>query len=222
MKNFYALLVLAFSTSACSATPEDVDFGRDPYCTTEPTGPSGSGGDGGSVSSTGGAGGGCTGEAEGPLEGSRLKHRKVLNDDGSVQVLPGWYDTVRQENCTFKQMVNGGMRCVPMDDVMFTRIFLDAACTIPLARPEKPAYPCTYDDMPKFRYVEWTNASACWVTPSIHVGKLSATPIDPEEIYKQDQEGGCSGPFPDGGEIHSFYALETELPYQSFVGESAQ
>lgn len=220
MKNFYALLVLAFSTSACSATPEDVEFGRDPYCTTEPTGPSGSGGDGGSVSSTGGAGGGCTGEAEGPLEGSRLKHRRVLNDDGSVQVLPGWYDTVRQENCTFKQMVNGGLRCVPMDDVIFTRVFLDAACTIPLAMPDVTP-PCNHSNMPKPRYVEWTSGDACWVVPPIHIGEVESVPLVPDIIYEQKVNGECGNGGFYGGAV-PFYALKTELSAQSFVGESAQ
>ncbi len=67
-----------------------------------------------------------------PESGSRLKASYRIADDGSKEYVPGsWYDTQRQEACSFATAADGKERCLP--DGAAVSAFSDSACTVGIA-----------------------------------------------------------------------------------------
>lgn len=52
-------------------------------------------------------------EAEAAESGSRLKARWYVGDDGARQPLFQWFDSARNEECTFQRATDGVLRCMP-------------------------------------------------------------------------------------------------------------
>lgn len=66
----------------------------------------------------------------GSTSGTRLKARTLNGEDGSRQTVIGWFDSQRNENCSFSPAADGSMRCMPATSVSATgSYFVDAACT---------------------------------------------------------------------------------------------
>ncbi len=89
----------------------------------------GSGGDGGATSGGGGSGADDGGPAA-FTGGSRLKVRRLVADDGSVQLL-GFHDSELGVNCGFTRASDGAMRCLPSNVAAAGSYFADAACSEP-------------------------------------------------------------------------------------------
>lgn len=74
---------------------------------------------------------GASSTATDSVEGSRLKARVFTGQDGTKQ-FSGWFDTSRQEPCSFQKLI-AGIYCLPEMAVADQKTyFSDAACTIPL------------------------------------------------------------------------------------------
>lgn len=77
--------------------------------------------------------------AQGPsggftVSGQRLKVRYLVGQDNSQQFL-GWFDSVRNEQCWFVDILgNGQYRCVPSYSGVGFPAFKDAACSQPVAQ----------------------------------------------------------------------------------------
>lgn len=67
------------------------------------------------------------------VSGTRLE-RRLLRRDGQVVGFLGWYDTVLQTLCSFRQTDDGMLRCVPTPAVSSWVSYADAACTMPIMR----------------------------------------------------------------------------------------
>ncbi|MBS2013580.1 MAG: hypothetical protein JST00_11870 [Deltaproteobacteria bacterium] len=91
----------------------------------------GSGCSSSSDSSPGAAGQGAAGEMgwtfASESSGSRLR-AKVLTGGGAREVV-GFFDTARQEDCTFQETADGKWRCLPAPVPLSGGLFADAQCT---------------------------------------------------------------------------------------------
>src|SRR5688572_6213959 len=76
--------------------------------------------------------GGIIGEMMDPVpdaqaeSGTRLKARYYVGEDGSRQLIPGWFDTQRNEVCYFGIASDGNLRCTPGGGPNFLGYFSDA------------------------------------------------------------------------------------------------
>lgn len=73
-----------------------------------------------------------------PVSGARLKAKFRTGDDGSKEYLGNaWYDSGRNEDCSFALAADGKERCLPGAPVtafggVATAVFKDAACSVPI------------------------------------------------------------------------------------------
>lgn len=66
----------------------------------------------------------------GSTSGTRLKARTLNGEDGSRQTVIGWYDSQRNENCSFMVTADGSTRCLPAAGANVSgSFFADAACS---------------------------------------------------------------------------------------------
>src|SRR5438105_4184598 len=75
--------------------------------------PGGGGNGGGSSGAGGGSGGAGVDLDHEALSGTRLKTQYIQGDDGSRSFL-GFFDTQRNEACTFGRAEDGKIRCLPL------------------------------------------------------------------------------------------------------------
>lgn len=132
--------------------------------------------------------GACVGAVREALSGTRLKVRYVEGDDGS-RAPAGFFDTVRNEACTFSQSEDGRLRCLPTEDLVTVApsLFVDSTCTQRVAfggcvfprfarelTPTCPARTKLFTVMPAAPATLYTNS----------VGQpCTATPRDPNLTY---------------------------------------
>ncbi len=92
----------------------------------------GAGGGGGGGGGPGTGGGTAVSFEREALSGTRLKQRYLQGDDGSRSPL-GFFDTARNESCTFALAEDGEQRCLPLETLAYPlpNFFFDAACTEP-------------------------------------------------------------------------------------------
>lgn len=76
-----------------------------------------------------------TAAAEVYKSGSRLKAKYYEGQDGS-KAFVGWFDSQRNEDCSFRIAADGTARCLPTGDVV--QFFNDGNCTSPLVMVAKP------------------------------------------------------------------------------------
>ena len=99
---------------------------------TAPLGGGGHAGAAGRGGNAGGLGGSLTNPVPpanaDPLPGSRLKPKFRLGEDGAKEYLQGlWFDTQRNEDCTFQLASDGQTRCLPKGNTF--QYYSDAQCT---------------------------------------------------------------------------------------------
>ena len=142
-----------------------------------------------------------------PIDGSRLKARYRVADDGSKEYLSGvWFDSQRNEVCTFTTAADGTERCLP-DGVVAT-VFSDAACTMPVLMTVTgcagPPYALTVD-----------GASCGNPVGVTHVLSVGAG-VTPSNLYVQAGGSNCIsiGPPPSG---YTYSSVGAEIPATSFV-----
>jgi hypothetical protein len=148
------------------------------------------------------------------VSGSRLKARFRMADDGSKEYLAGsWYDSQRQDDCSFQPAADGVPRCLPQATVT-SIYYLDNACTQRMiqiapnpecASPPKPKYASTYG---------YTPGTCAYVN---HISSVGAQ-VAPANLYFLNG-ATCtqtSGSIPG----YTLYAVGAEIPATSFVGST--
>lgn len=76
-------------------------------------------------------------DAMGAEDGERIVNRFRVTADG-LKRSEGYYDTVRDENCSFLLTEDGAERCLPTASYLFVGYFSDAACTVPVVLVTDP------------------------------------------------------------------------------------
>ena len=144
-----------------------------------------------------------------PESGSRLKAKYRIGDDGSKEYLSGvWYDSERQEDCSFATAADGKERCMPTSQLTVT-FYGDASCSQPLAVGSPSCAP---------KYAMTFEPSAC-SAGTVHIYAIGAT-ATPSKLYV-NANGTCmnAGP-PDPAS--TYYQVGAEVAASSFVGGSSQ
>jgi hypothetical protein len=141
-----------------------------------------------------------------PMSGTRLRARYRLGDDGSKEYLPGsWFDSQRNETCTFVAAADGQQRCLP--DGITVVAFSDSGCTKPIVMAptscSAPAYALTLDD-----------ATCSGALPSTHVLALGAATMPSGLYLKNGTTCFSAGPVVTG---YDYYDIGAEVPATSFV-----
>lgn len=181
-----------------------------------PHGTTSGGGSGGVTVHNGGAGGGDgiggsitdpvpPANAE-PAAGSRLKPKFRKGEDGAKEYLAGiWWDSQRQEDCSFTLAGDGKMRCLPAGSDF--RYFVDAQCQTPMVMMQGAC------SAPKYG-ISATEAACGLDAPTTHVYAIGG-PTSPAMIYgKSGSSCFAIGPTtPDW----QYYSVGAEIPADSFV-----
>lgn len=106
---------------------------------------------------TGGHGGGIIGDAYADESGSRLKANYVTGADGSKHYTGTFFDSQRNEDCSFQQMADGTYLCLPTDGVgtVQAQVFSDSGCTQPVTEvaPPQATLPGICGESPTARYL---------------------------------------------------------------------
>ncbi len=121
------------------------------------------------------------------VSGSRLKARYWVGEDGSKQ-FAGWYDSQREEACSFQDYGDGVPRCRPSSGA-FASYFLDSGCTVPLFN----VYDTECSTAPKYG----TALSGC----TTQLYQLAAN--TPSMVYV-GKPGACTGTMPPAG--YTYYS----------------
>lgn len=145
-----------------------------------------------------------------PVSGTRLKAKYITGDDGSKAYLPGvWYDSERQEDCTFVRAADGQQRCLPTANTVTISptYFSDVICTHPIASAPTGCTP---------QYVVSYDAASCSGADSLtyHLHAISVA-MNLATLYSKGP-GGCTGSAAPAG--YKYYAPQGEVPAASFVG----
>ena len=162
---------------------------------------SGTGGDGGGNGGPGTSGGISIGpdEAQAAESGTRLKARRYVSTDGAKQPTGMWFDTTRNEECSFATAADGKLRCLPR--MMPTvELFADAGCIQRLAM--------TQAGCPAPEYI------------SIGVGAAGCSTQGMRVLAKGAQFTGASVYAKSGGACNAI-SVATSYPTYSFFGLGA-
>lgn len=138
--------------------------------------------------------------------GSRLKRKFRDAEDGAREFLTGvWWDSQRQEDCSFTLAADGKMRCLPPGNEF--RYFADAQCNTPMVMMQGACSPPKYG-------TSATEAACGLDAPSTHVFAIGG-PTSPAMIYgKSGSACFAIGPTtPDW----QYFSVGAEIPANSFV-----
>jgi len=144
-----------------------------------------------------------------PAAGSRLRPRYRLGDDGAKEFLAGaWFDSQRNEDCTFTLASDGKTRCMPPGTEF--RYYADASCTQAMVLLQNACAPP--------RYGITNSDAACGLDPSsVHVYAIGAATSPPMIYGKSGASCFAIGPStPD----YQYFIVGAEIPASSFVAAS--
>lgn len=143
-----------------------------------------------------------------PISGSRLKAKFRMGDDGSKAYLPYvWFDSQRNEDCSFVTAADGKERCLPIQGYNASISYLDAACTQPVA----------------------VGSPGCAPTYAVEIGYLTCSTLQyhlypagaaiqlPLKLYAKSGNV-CSAKMPDPS--YAYFQAGAEIAAGSFVGSS--
>jgi len=226
-------LLLLVATASCSEGDE-VSAG--------PPGPPGPAGDRGEPGTPGANGpngtdpvDAATGDASPPpaKQGTRLKTRTATvtttttTSDGAETVtsypLSEWFDTVRNEPCTFTIAADDKTRCLPTSlairDYSSGSYFNDASCTQPIAFTLRPASTScgatTLPPSPPPKYMIFSKSdSSCGGTGIRPLG----APLVPGPTIYLKTSSTCFATTPLSS--YDYYTMTTEIPPAEFVESS--
>ncbi len=164
---------------------------------------------------TGGDPTGGVADADPARDGSRLKARYLVGGDGAKQ-FQSWFDTERQESCTFV-MSGGKWTCLPVADALHdgnttTQLFSDALCRQPL--PGNSFVSSRYGCDQEFRYHFNTERASCGVA-SITYEVFGLHPRIVGDVYT-NYSGTCDQSFED------WYEIAERVPLTAFVSAELQ
>lgn len=140
--------------------------------------------------------------------GARLKALYLNGADGSKQFSMRWFDTARNEECTFRTFSLDGSKsvCLPSYEIVsYVQGYTDASCTSPL-------YALIGDcnqKLPKYVVVH-NSAAACGAPPTLHL-------LGPKYVgdrYEKGTDGVCRRAMPGNS---GFNELGAAVPSSSFV-----
>jgi hypothetical protein len=138
--------------------------------------------------------------------GSRLHHKLINADDGTVAQATGLYDTQLQTDCSFQPSEDGMMRCLPFGAYIQAQVFLDAGCAQPFATSSK----C----MPPMKYVVDYSSLTCGMMNRVLTTTEMIAP--PPTIYYKTTTA-CTQ-IPNSYTIYRMYTLSSPAPASMFVG----
>jgi hypothetical protein len=147
-----------------------------------------------------------------PVSGSRLKAYYQTGDDGAKAYAPyAWYDSQRQEDCTFVFASDGKKRCMPIYYVTTTSSFFDVQCTQKLVGEYSAGCAPAY----AVRYVQQLTCTSTYAYEMYPVLAI----VSPVSVYVIDK-GICKqvAASPTG----VYRLVGPEIPPTSFVGGSYQ
>ncbi len=132
--------------------------------------------------------------------GTRLKLQYFDAEDGTKQ-FSSWYDSKRNEACSFVRHADGSTRCLPSTSIFVQLYFSNPGCTTPLALRLKSGAPA-----PKYAaLIENDGARRFPATPyagSVYVGSASScTFVEATSVASWD-----------------LFAIGAEVPASAFVG----
>ncbi len=141
-----------------------------------------------------------------PVSGRRLKAQYRLGDDGSKEYISGtWYDSQRNENCSFTLAADGSTRCLP--DGVGVTVYGDSACMSPVVMLTSTC--------PAPTYALSTDFGTCEVQQGgTHVLAIGATATPATLYVKNGSSCIPAGSAPSG---YTYYDVGAEIPASSFV-----
>ena len=144
-----------------------------------------------------------------PVSGSRLKAKYRIADDGSKEYLAGsWYDSQRQEDCSFQLSADGATRCLPTS-TPFPPYYADAACSQPLFQSKQDNPACS-SQAPKYGHATFGVCDSL-----IRLYSVGAK-VDPVNLYYFIGGSNCVQGDLNAG--YEYYLRGAEIPPTSFVG----
>lgn len=154
-----AAVVLVSIVAACSSPSSS-----------SPASDSGPGGGGGSDAGSGSGSSSGSDTMEQNRSGTRIKMQVLTTPDGAKQ-FQGWFDTQRNEPCSFAQSADGVTRCIPA--VAASTLFADANCSTPAALLLAPSTGCT-------SYITTSQSLSTTCPQMVHDGPIfPATVVSP-------------------------------------------
>jgi hypothetical protein len=142
-------------------------------------------------------------------EGSRLKRKYLVGDDGSRQTWGGWWDSELGVDCGFRIAADGEYRCTPVFSASIVNLFKDESCTVRAVSISKET--CGAG----IKYAQ-TVEDGCPIKTRVYaIGQM----VTSEVAYTLDTDDNCiekdvSGDKYDGINIH---AVGPEVSASSFV-----
>ena len=150
-----------------------------------------------------------------PTDGSRLKAEYRVADDGSKESVPGlWFDSMRNETCSFGTAADGATRCLPTGATQSSLFYTDTACTMTVVSVGSGCSQPAYVSIPVT-----PSSTACAVTdPGSHIYSIG-TMMTPSALYI-NAGGQCFslGQVP----MATYFTLGAEVTATSFVGSMTQ
>jgi hypothetical protein len=182
---------------------------------------SGSPGTGGTAAGMGGAGGMSSmmhpvpPAMADPTDGSRLKAEYRIADDGSKESISGvWFDSMRNETCSFGTAADGTDRCLPTGAVAAALSYSDTNCTMQVVSVVSGCAQPPYIAVP----VAVSATSCSEAGGGTHIYSVGAA-TTPAALYVS--AGGMCFPL---GQVPmaSYFTLGNEVAPTSFVGSTMQ
>ena len=149
------------------------------------------------------------------VDGSRIKARYLVAEDGARELL-GWRDTMLDTDCSFMVASDGATRCLPGTKYVGNQaavFYSDDACAVPVALWIN-APPCA-PPTPKYGVI--TDTDACVSTSRVYeLGAGMASPLP--SMFRALEGQGCIAYPP----IGSIYQYTAPLAPTGFVAASAK
>ncbi len=146
-----------------------------------------------------------------PQSGTRLKATFRTGDDGSKEYVPGvWFDSMRNESCSFTTGADGKVRCLPAGAA--GGVYSDSACTNQVVAVPTGCTSPGYGAM-----MDTTNVCGPNGGPT-HIYSLGAAQ-SPQTLYVMSGTT-CYAAGPAGTQ-YTYYAMGSEVPASSFVAATA-
>lgn len=128
-----------------------------------------------------------------PVAGSRLRPVRRVSDDGA-EAHVGWYDTLLEGPCTFRQASDGELRCLPSEQMSEPWRYADANCS----EPAVPGF-----ELPETGTVSFVR-SGCFGATYYEIGEVVTSTIyynanGPCEVFSDDPDFRRVSVFPVDG-----------------------
>ncbi len=145
--------------------------------------------------------------------GSRIKAKWLVGDDGSRQH-QGWYDSQREEDCSWSAGTDGSRRCLP-GGAGVSGHFTDSACTARIFAVTTAN--CTNLGL---NYIAQSDCSAVFPY-SYEIHTLSSVPLTPgTAVYSMSGENCVGAVIPDN--VYAYHSSTGVIPPSSFARGTVQ